>query len=71
MERRREKVDGGIESDHGLGHGLAGRVEIKAAAQAAALLKEILQPGRIGSGAGGGEATVVGMKEVTTEGVDG
>lgn len=35
MERRREKVDGGIESDHGLGHGLAGRVEIKAAAQAA------------------------------------
>ena len=70
-ERRWEEVDGGMKSDHGVSHGLTGGVEIKAAAQAVALLKEVRQPGRIGSGTGGGEATVVGMKDVATEGVDG
>ena len=46
-ERRCKKLDDGVKSNHGLSHGLAGRVEIKAAAQAAALLKEVWQPGRI------------------------
>ena len=54
VERRRAQLDGGIKSDHGLGHGLTGGVEIEATAQPATLRQEVMQPGRIGSGAGGG-----------------
>jgi len=71
VERRRAQLDGGMKSDHGLGHGLAGGIEIEAAPEAATLVKEVRQPSGVGSGASGGEATVVGMKEVAAEGVDG
>ena len=54
VERRGEQVDGGMKIDHGLGHGLTGGVEIEATAQPATLRQEVMQPGRIGSGAGGG-----------------
>ena len=70
MERRGEKLDGGMKGNHGLGHGLASGVEIEAAPEAAALPKEVLQPGGIGPGAGGGDTALVGMEKVATEGVD-
>ena len=68
---RRRQLDGRMERDHGLGHGLAGGIEIEGAPEAAALLKKIGQPSGIGSGAGRGDTTVVGMEHVATEGVDG
>lgn len=54
VEGRREKLDGGMKSDHGPSHVLAGGVEIEAAPEAAALVKEFRDPGGIGSGTRGG-----------------
>ena len=71
VERRRQELDGGMEGDHGLGHGLAGGIEIEAAPEAAALVKKIGQPGGVGSGPGGGQTTVVRMENVATDGIDG
>ena len=42
VERRGEKLDGGMKGDHGLGHGLAGGVEIEAAPEAAVLLEQVV-----------------------------
>lgn len=42
VERRGEKLDGGMKGDHGSCHGLAGGVEIEAAPEVAVLLKQVV-----------------------------
>ena len=64
-------MDGRMESDQGIGHGIACGVGIEAAVDLAALGEEGRQPAWVGSGAGGGEATVLGMEGEATEGIDG
>lgn len=71
MERRWQALDRGMEGHHGVSHALAGGVEIEAAPETAVLVKELGDPGGIGSGARGGETAVLGMEHVATEGVDG
>ena len=71
VEWRREQLDGGMKADHGLSHGLACGIEIEAAPEAAALLKEIGQPGGIGSGASGGQTAELWVEKVATDGVNG
>ena len=51
VERRRQKLDGGVKGDHGPSHVLTCGVEIEAAPEAAALVKELGDPSGIGSGA--------------------
>ena len=60
-----------MKGNHGVSHVLAGGVEIEAAPEAATLVKELRDPGGIGSGARGGQTAVLGMDHVTTDGVDG
>ena len=60
-----------MERDHGLSPGLADRVAVKAAVDAMALIDESRQPARIGSGPGGGEASMLWMESQTTDGIDG
>lgn len=57
-----------MERDHGLGHRFAGVIAVKAAEEWMTLSEQVGQPGRIGSGPRGGEATIGGMQGVTTEG---
>ena len=64
-------MDGRMEGDESLSHGLTDDVAIEAAEDVATLVEEVRQPGGIGSGAGGGDGPVIGMKGVATEGVDG
>ena len=71
VERRRLELDGGIKAHHGLSHGLAGGIEIEAAPEAAALLKESRHPSGVGPGAGGGQTAVLWVEHVTTDGIDG
>ena len=71
VERRRQKMDGGVKSDHGSSHVLTCEIEIEAAPEAATLVKEVRQPSGVGPGTSGGQAAVLGMEKVTTEGVDG
>ena len=69
--RRSQRVDGGGEADHGLGHGLAGGVGVEATVEGVALGQEWSQPARIGTGTGRGETPELRMEEVATDGVDG
>ena len=57
-----------IECDHGLGHRFASLIAVKAAEEGMTLSEQVGQPGRIGSGPRGGEATTGGMQGVITEG---
>ena len=66
-----ESLDGGVESDHGVSHVIAGRIGVEAAVEAESLGEQRGKPGGVGSGAGGGEAEAVGIEDRATEGVDG
>ena len=71
VERGWQELDGGMKANHGVSHGLACGVEIETAPEAATLEKEVRQPSGVGPGTSGGQAAVLGMEKVTTEGVDG
>ncbi len=58
-------------SDHCGSHGIAGRVGIKAAIQAATLLDEMVEPEWIWSGSCGRDAAVVRMEHKAADGIDG
>lgn len=60
-----------MKGNHGVSHVLAGGVEIEATPEAATLVKELRDPGGIGSGPRSGQTAVLGMEHVTTDGVDG
>ena len=68
---RAESADGTMKVDQALGHGVAGRIGVKAAEDWQSQREQGAEPGRVGSGAGGGEAAIGWMKGVATEGVDG
>jgi hypothetical protein len=69
--RRAEAFDGGTHSDHGASHIVTGGVGIEAAVNLATLVQQGPQPARVGPGAGGGKATVPGMEDKATDGIDG
>ena len=50
VERRRQKLDLGVKSDHGSSHVLPRGIEIEATPKTAALVKEFRNPSGIGSG---------------------
>src|SRR3982074_2648339 len=60
-----------MQSAHGMGHGVSGGVGIKAAVEFVALIDERGQPAWVGPGAGGGDATEVGMEGKATDRIDG
>ena len=64
-------MDVRMKSDQGLGDGVACGIGIEAAVDLAALGEQRRQPAWVGSGAGGGEATVLGVEGEATEGIDG
>ena len=64
-------MDGRIECDHGAGHGVAGRVGVKAAVNVDVLGEQRGEPARVGTSASGRKAPMLGMKGVATDGVDG
>ena len=66
-----EALDGGIEVDHGAGHGFARRIGIKSALNGIALVKECREPARIWSGPGCRDATVLWVESKATDGING
>ena len=54
-------LDGGMEGDHGVRHGLAGGVGVEATVNAIASGDEGSQPARVGSSAGSRDAAVLGV----------
>ena len=56
---RSQPVDGGMKLGHAPSHGVAGGIGVKAAVDGQTLKKQEGEPGRVRSGAGGEEATVV------------
>ena len=60
-----------MESDHGTSHGISGGVGIEAAVDLATLADKLREPERVLPGAGGRDATVLGMDGKAAEGVDG
>ena len=66
-----EPLDGGVEGEHGVGRGFAGRINVKAAIDLEALVDQGGQPLGVGPGAGGGDATIVRVESKATDGVDG
>jgi hypothetical protein len=60
-----------MESDHGLGHALAGLIRIKAAINPGTMIDQGTKPGGIGPGARGGDATMVWMKGEGADGING
>ena len=64
-------MDGGMESDQSAGHLHPGGIGIKAAVDAVALVQERSLPAWVGSGAGCGDAAVLGMEGKATDGIDG
>ena len=71
MEGGAEALDGGMASDQGIGHGVACGIGIEATVDCAALGEQRRQPAWVGRGAGGGEASVLGMEGEATEGIYG
>ena len=69
--RRAETFDRRVQSDHGDGHVVAGRISIEATVDRAGLVQQGVEPKRIGPGAGGRKAATVRMQGKTTEGIDG
>src|SRR5438093_1270137 len=68
---RAETADSGIECDHLLSHGVAGRVGIETAVDTMAVRQEWWQPAGIVPSSGCGYAEIRGMQEKATHGVDG
>lgn len=65
-------MDGGMKGDHGVGHGLAGGIEVEATVERRRWIAEKAgEPGRVGTCAGGGKATKARVQGVAAEGVDG
>ena len=68
--RRAEAFDSRIQSEHGCGHVVAGRVGIEAAVDRVALVQQGLQPMRVGPGTGSRKAPALGMQLKTAQGID-
>ena len=68
---RAKALDGGMQSEHGGSHGVAGGIGVEAAVNLTTLIQEGPQPERVGAGTSGGEAPVSGMECKATDGVDG
>ena len=62
---------GWVKSDHSFGHGVTGGIGVKATVDLLSLTDEGRKPAWIGSGTGGGEAPILGMKSQATDGVNG
>ena len=69
--RGSEAVDGWMEGDHGMSHGLAGGVRVEATVNEIALSDKGSQPARVGSSAGCRDAAVLGVESKATDGVNG
>src|SRR5271157_2953545 len=54
-----EPLDGGMKPHHGLGHGFARVIAVKAAVELASLADQFREPGRIRPGASSGEAAIL------------
>ncbi len=59
-----------LKSDHSFGHGVAGWIGVEAAVDPLSLANEGRKPAWIGSGAGGREALMLGMKGLATHGIN-
>src|SRR5208282_3092813 len=59
-----------MQSNHGCGHIVAGRISVEAAIDRATLVQQWLEPKRIGPGTGGGKTPTMGMESKATDGVD-
>lgn len=68
---RAEALDGGMQGDHGVSHGVTGGIGVEAAVDPATVIQQGPQPARVGAGAGGGETTALGMEGHAADGVDG
>ncbi len=64
-----EALDAGMESDHGVGHSVAGHVRIKATIDFESLIHEFRKPGRILPGSGGRYAQTKRVEFETAEGI--
>jgi len=64
-------LDGGMEGDHGAGHGLAGGVGVEAAINLATLGQQRVKPAGVGPDTRGGETAVLWMEGQAADGVDG
>ena len=69
--RGAQALDSWIESDHGLGHRLAGWIGIEAAVDWGGSIQEIGKPAWVGPGAGGGETTIAQVESKAANRVDG
>ena len=63
-------LDRGMEVDHGAGHGITGRIGIKAAIDLVRLSEEVREPGGARPGAGGRDAAKVWMDGPAADGVN-
>ena len=70
MSGRAETFDNRMQSDHRGGHGVAGGVGVEAAVDLGSVGDKKREPGRVGSGAGGGDAPAVRMESAAADGVD-
>ena len=68
---RAKALDGGVQGDHGIGHLVASGIGIKATIDLSGLSQQGFEPSWVGPGAGGGEATGLGMEGKATEGING
>ena len=66
-----QAFDGGIQGGHGAGHILSGGISIKTAVDLATLVQESSEPPRVGPGAGGRDAAMVGMEGEATDRING
>ena len=60
-----------MEGDHGASHVVSGGIGVKAAVDLLSLTDEGREPAWIGSGAGGRDAPMLGMKRLATNGING
>lgn len=66
-----EAFDGGMEADHAAGHVFPGGVGVETTVDLIALGNESAKPTGVCSGAGGGDAKLIGEKGEATERIDG
>ncbi len=64
-------MDGGMKSNHSLGHRFSCGIGVKAAIDLRGFLDQGRQPKWVGSGAGGRDTAVLGIEREATDGVDG
>ena len=65
-----ETLHSGMEVDHGAGHGIPGRVGIKATVDLLPLSEEVREPGGARSGAGGRDAAEVWIDGKAADGIN-